>query len=212
MDKPLLELMRKAGCWEIHYGVETSSQRLLNLIQKDITIEQVKKAFKWTHEAGIAIKAFFMLGLPTETRVDSLNTIKFSKQLNPDWAQFTLTTPYPGTRLYEQAKKIGDLKSFNWENYKSWSGFTQNELPYVTEGRTGEELKELQRKALKEFYLRPKIILKHLVTVKSFASFKNYMSGALTLIKTINLNMKKSNKNLIKWGWYLLVSLKTNSR
>lgn len=182
VDKPLLELMRKAGCWEIHYGVETGSQRLLDLIQKDITLEQVKQAFKWTQEAGIAIKAFFMLGLPTETREDSSNTIKFSKQLNPEWAQFTLTTPYPGTKLYDQAKETGYLKSFNWKNYKTWGGFTQNEVPYVTRGRTSGELKKLQRRALKEFYFRPKIILKHLLKIRSFASFKNYIRGALALI------------------------------
>ena len=113
VDKGLLGLMAEAGCWQISYGVETGSQRLMDLIRKQTTLDRIREAFKMTKEAGIMIRAFFMLGLPTETREESLQTIAFAKELDPYWAQFTITTPYPMTELYELAKKGWNVKVFS---------------------------------------------------------------------------------------------------
>lgn len=184
VDLDLLRLMKKAGCWSIHYGVESGNQRLLDLIQKGITLEQVKQAFKWTREAGIETKAFFMLGLPTETNKESLRTIDFTKKLDPDWIQVTITVPYPGTKLYDIAKKDGTLKSFKWENYQTWAGWSDKELVYYPEGRTPDELKDLQKRAMREFYLRPKFILRQLIGLRSLDNIKIYSQGAYALVKS----------------------------
>jgi len=181
VTEELLQLMARAGCWSIHYGVESGSQRLLDLIQKDITIEQVKKAFKWTKKAGIEIKAFFMLGLPTETREESLKTIRFTKEIDPDWIQVTITVPYPGTKLYEIAQKDGTLKSLEWENYQTWAGWSDKELAYVPEGRNQEEIKQLQKQAMREFYLRPRFIIKQLKNLTSWNAIKTYANGAYAI-------------------------------
>lgn len=180
----LLKLMKKAGCWSIHYGVESGNQRLLDLIKKDITLDDVRKAFYWTRKAGIETKAFFMLGLPTETKKETLKTIRFAKEIDPDWAQFTITTPYPGTELYEIAKKNGFMKSFKWEHYQSWAGFTDNELVYVPEGWTSAKLKAMQPYALRQFYLRPKIILRILWNMRSLSVFIRSLWGAWAILKT----------------------------
>lgn len=182
VDKELLDLMAKAGCWSIHYGVESGSQRLLDLIQKDITLEQVKQAFKWTKEVGIEIKAFFMLGLPTETKEESTRTIEFTKEVDPDWIQVTITVPYPGTRLYELAKNDGTLKSFKWENYQTWAAWSDKELVYTPAGRDAEEIKALQKKAMRSFYFRPKFIIKQLKNINSISSIKMYARGAYGLL------------------------------
>lgn len=183
VDFELLKAMKKAGCWSIHFGVESGSQRLLNLIQKDITLDQIKRAFKAARRAGIQTKAFFMLGLPTETRADSLATIQFAKELDPDAVQFTITVPYPGTKLYELAKTDGTLKSFNWEDYQTWAGWTNKHLVYIPGGRTEPELKQLQRKAFIDFYLRPKIIARTLLNVRSFNVFSKLLFGGFAIIK-----------------------------
>lgn len=184
VTEDLLKLMRKAGCWSIHYGVESGSQRLLDLIQKDITIQQVKDAFNWTRKAGIEIKAFFMLGLPTETKEESLQTIKFTKDSKPDWIQVTITVPYPGTKLYELAQKDGTLKSLKWENYQTWAGWSDKELVYTPKDRDAEELKELQRRAMREFYLSPRFIIKQFKNLRSWNNIKTYSQGAYALIKS----------------------------
>lgn len=179
----LLRLMKKAGCWSIHYGVESGNQRLLDIINKGITLEDSKNALNWTRKAGIETKAFFMLGLPTETKGESIKTINFAKEIDPDWAQFTITTPYPGTELYEMAKKKGYIKSFKWEHYQSWAGFTDNDSVYVPDGWTSGELKRMQPYALRKFYLRPKIILRILLNLRSLSVLKRSLYGALAILK-----------------------------
>lgn len=185
VDEKLLKLMKKAGCWSIHYGIESGSQRLLNLIQKDITIKEIKNAVKWTKKAGIEVKAFFMIGLPTETREETLQTIEFMKELNVDWVQVTITVPYPGTELFEIAKKEETLKSTNWEDYQTWAGWSNKELVYTPKGRDAKELKELQRKAMREFYLRPRFIMKQFKNLNSWNNIKIYLQGSYALIKSI---------------------------
>ncbi|MBU2633760.1 MAG: B12-binding domain-containing radical SAM protein [Nanoarchaeota archaeon] len=183
VSRDLLFLMKKAGCWSIHYGIESGSQRLLNLINKQITLKQSRDAIKWAKEASIETKAFFMLGLPTETIEDSLKTLEFTKELEADWIQVTITVPYPGTNLYEIAKKDGTLKSFKWEDYQTWAGWVNKDLVYVPKGRNGEDLKKLQKKAMRDFYLRPKFVFSQLKNL-NLSNFKVYLSGAQALIKS----------------------------
>lgn len=184
VDYELLKLMKTAGCWSIHYGVESGSQRLLDLIQKGITIGQVKQTFRWTRISGIETKAFFMLGLPTETREESLKTIQFTKELDPDWIQVTITVPYPGTKLYDITKNDKTLRSFKWENYQTWAGWSDKELVYYPEGREPNDLKDLQTRAMREFYLRPKFIIRQLMSLRSLDNIKIYSQGALALVKS----------------------------
>jgi len=176
----LLKLMHKAGCRIISYGIESASQKLLNLIKKGITPEQARKAVKWAKEAGLECRATFILGLPTETRADSLATIRFAKQLGLDRAKFSLATPYPGTEFYEMAKS--QLGKKDWVEYNTMSGFTDNDVLYVAEGRTAQELKALQRRAMREFYLRPKILLKLLTKIRNLQQVKDYLIGAKALL------------------------------
>ena len=190
IDKEMLKLMYEAGCWEISYGVESGSQRLLDVIKKDFTLEQVEQAFQWTKDRGISIRAFFMLGLPTETERESLETINFAKKLDADWTQFTITIPYPGTELFELAKNDGTLKSFDWEDYRSWAGWTEGDLAYIPRGRSCIELKNLQRQALKQFYLRPKVIFRFLRDPESLSNFRKYIAGAWVLLSNLRHRRK----------------------
>jgi len=185
VDLKLLKLMKKAGCWSIHYGVESGSQRLLDLIGKGIILSEVRNAVKWTKTVGIEVKAFFMIGLPTETEEETQGTIDFTKELDPDWIQVTITTPYPGTKLYDIAKKDGTLKSFKWEDYQTWVGWANKELVYTPKGRDSKELKILQKKAMRDFYFRPQFVLRQLKYLRSWDRTKTYLLGALALAKSM---------------------------
>ncbi len=183
IDEDILKKMKEAGCWQISYGVESGVQRLLDIIQKGIRLEQVERIFKLTKKHRISIRSFFMLGLPTETREESHQTIEFAKKLDADWAQFTLTVPYPGTHLYSLVKNSGDLKSKNWDEYNTWGGWKEERLPYVTGGRTEEELRELQKIAFYRYCMRPKIFFRFLrKSLSSFPEFRKILSGFLTLL------------------------------
>jgi anaerobic magnesium-protoporphyrin IX monomethyl ester cyclase len=184
VDEVVLRKMREAGCWQTSYGVETGSQRLLDLIHKDITFEKIEKTFAITKKVGITIRAFFMLGIPTETREESLKTIAFAKKLDARWSQFTLFTPYPGTELYNIGVKEGGVKSRNWSDYKTHGGWTKGQLAYVPKGRSIAEMKALQKKAYRAVYIRPKVIWRFLKDVDSIAKLKGYIIGFWVLIKT----------------------------
>ncbi|MDJ0811052.1 MAG: radical SAM protein [Desulfobacterales bacterium] len=185
VDAGLLRLMREAGCWQISYGVETGSQRLLDLINKGVTLEQVEHAFELTKQAGITIRGFFMLGLPTETAEESQATIDFAKKIDPLWAQFTITVPYPGTPMFIDLERKGQIRTYDWSRYNTWSGWKgEDEIPFVPEGRSIEELASLQKKALRAFYLRPAIVVKFLRTVRSPHDLLKYFRGFIVLVKS----------------------------
>jgi anaerobic magnesium-protoporphyrin IX monomethyl ester cyclase len=102
----VLRLMHRAGCREIHYGIESGNAEILRRIGKAITLDQVRQAVAWTAEAGILVKGYFMLGLPGDTTETMQQTIDFASELaalgHLDQAMFSLTTPFPGTRLWDE--------------------------------------------------------------------------------------------------------------
>jgi radical SAM superfamily enzyme YgiQ (UPF0313 family) len=158
VTEELLKKMKAAGCYQIFYGVEAGSQRLLNLMNKGITIEQIKNAFKWTRGAGIEALASFIIGLPTETEEEARASAKLAKEINADFAHWELFTPYPGTNLYKIALEHGRLLTTDLSQYSPW----RDDPVYVPFGRTAEELKETKRWIYRQFYLRPFFIMRQL--------------------------------------------------
>ena len=183
VDAELLQTMKEAGCWQISYGIESGVQRLLDLINKGVKLNQIEKVVALTKRIGITIRGFFMLGLPTETVEESWQTINFAKKLDPLWAQFTVTIPYPGTPLFKQLKAENQIRHFNWPDYNTWGGWSDKELPFVPRDRSEAEIKKLQKQALISFYLRPRVIWKFLRQVNSLTVFKKYLLGFFVLIK-----------------------------
>ena len=102
VNPELLKLMYRAGCREIHYGIESGVPEMLDRIGKQITLEGVRQAVAWTAAAGISAKGYFMLGLPGDTEETIERTIRFAAELELDQAMFSITTPFPGTRLWEE--------------------------------------------------------------------------------------------------------------
>lgn len=155
VDLELLKKMKQAGCYLIFYGYESGNQRLLNLIRKGITLEQSRNATKWTHEAGIESWGSFMLGLPTETREESEQTINFALEINPTFVQFPITTPFPGTDLYNICKQNGKILTNNLDEYTSW-----NNVVFISNGRSVKDIKAIVKKAYRNFYLRPSYMIR----------------------------------------------------
>jgi len=105
VDRVNAEVLRKmylAGCRRIHYGIESGNQGILQRIGKGIQLEQVRKAVRWAKEAGLQVKGYFMLGLPGDTEQTMQQTVDLAIELDLDEAMFSLTTPFPGTRLWEE--------------------------------------------------------------------------------------------------------------
>jgi radical SAM superfamily enzyme YgiQ (UPF0313 family) len=101
IDEKLLRIMKSAGCNSIKVGIETGSDRLLKLINKKTTLTQARKAAKLIRKAGIHWTGYFMMGLPSETKQETYQTLKFMRELRPDFASLSVYEPFPGTRLFE---------------------------------------------------------------------------------------------------------------
>lgn len=167
----LLLVMKKAGCWNICYGIESGSQELLNIIGKGTRLDQIRKAVSWTKSVGIEIRGSFMLALPGETPDLAVQTIDFARELDLDYAQFCITTPYPGTKLYEDASIYGSLSS-EFSEYTCWEPVF---IPYGYENSA--EVKRMSRKAMRSFYLRLSYILKKVKGIRSFEDLKRHVTG-----------------------------------
>jgi anaerobic magnesium-protoporphyrin IX monomethyl ester cyclase len=107
LSSELLVKMREAGCKTIWFGVESGVPRILEKINKHISLEQVESAFKLCRKEGIQVAASFMLGIPGETLADMETTFKFAQKLNPDLCQFNVFIAYPDSLLYEEILQSG---------------------------------------------------------------------------------------------------------
>lgn len=182
VDADLLSLMKKAGCQRIHYGVEAGTQKILDILRKGITVEKAKKAFQISSDLDISTLAFFMIGSPTETKKDIMETIKLAKALKPDFANFTIVTPYPATDLYYLGLQKGILPRDYWREFAE--NPKENFVPmFWEENLNKKELQALLKKAYSSFYWRPGYIFKTLKKIKSLSDLWRKTGAALKLLK-----------------------------
>ena len=167
VNPQILKKMKEAGCKIIHFGVETGSEKILELINKKITLQEIEKGIEMSKRAGIETACFFMFGFPGETEADFLKTINLAKRLNPTYASFHVATPYPGTEFFNYLETKHSDICFP-EAY--------------TKEHTLEELEAVTRKAFLQFYLRPRYIISRLRT-GNLTSLKNQFRLFMSFIK-----------------------------
>lgn len=113
----LLKMMKKAGCYRIPFGIESGNQRVIDVIDKRIKLEQAEKAVREAKEAGLETECYFMLGLPTETEEDIQKSIDFAIKLDPDYVKFAIAIPLPGTPMFNRMLAEGRIKTKDWSKY-----------------------------------------------------------------------------------------------
>jgi radical SAM superfamily enzyme YgiQ (UPF0313 family) len=167
--------MRKAGCHSLYFGIESGSQQILDFIGKNISLDKAEKAVKKAKELGFRVIGSFVIGFHQEKPEDIDRTIKFARKLPLDFAQFTIATPYPGTRLYEIASKLGLLLTKDWRRYTTLEPVMKN--LYVDSKR----IQTMLSKAYLSFYLRPGYLIKDVVKNKGFV-LRRIFGSALPVI------------------------------
>ncbi len=181
VNPEILSGMKKAGCLLISYGVESGSQEILDAAKKKITLEDSRNAIQWTREAGILSMAYFILGLPGETPETIEQSIIFACDLDPDYVNFHIATPFPGTELYDIAKEKGWLVTTDWSEYEE-----EGSAVLRTEALTARDLVCAQKRAMRRFYMRPGRILKEIRSVKSFTQFKARLKAGFSLFRLLS--------------------------
>jgi anaerobic magnesium-protoporphyrin IX monomethyl ester cyclase len=150
------KLIKRAGCWQIAFGIESGDQTILNNLKKRTTVEKNLKAIELTNKAGIHSRGYFMIGCPGET-VESMNkTMEFTVSSGLKDFHSTFCTPMPGSELFETAESYGTFDR-DWNKLGFW------EPAFIPKGLTSEQIISTHKNMFRAFYLRPKIILRYAV-------------------------------------------------
>ena len=165
VDFELLTRMRRAGCIRTAFGVESGNQRILDdVIGKHLTLDQVRRAFAAARQAGMETIGFFIIGLPGETEATMEETIRFACELDPLVANFSMATPYPGTRMYDTVKRQGRVLVNDYDDYAFFEGRAAFEMPGLPSALVERKWKEAYRR----FYWRPSRVLKQVTRASTY--------------------------------------------
>lgn len=169
VNEEILLHLKRAGFRFINFGLETASERLMVLLNKRETVAQNIEAVRLAKKLGFGVSGTFIFGLPTETRQERWQAYRLAKELRLDYVRFNNATPYPGTQLYEMAKRENRLYvEEDWQNLNACASLvqdtqTQTHLAYVPLGCEESELRRDVVKANLFFSLQPARILGLLV-------------------------------------------------
>ena len=180
----MAEALKSAGCHQIMIGIETANPKIMNIIGKEIDTEQYKKVVEIAHTHAIEVRAGFVIGNLGETWQTMLESLEFAIELDVDFFQLSINTPYPGTQLFKQAKQENRLAH---EEYKYYG---QSKPIVRLDDLTPEQITKFEKYANRKFYMRPKMFIRQLKRVHTIRHFKDLFSAFNVMIanKIINPN------------------------
>ncbi len=150
INEELMQKLKKGGTENIYYGIESGSQRVLDLMKKGIKLEQAVAAVNLAKKYDVKVLGSFILGYPGETPDEMNQTIKFSIKLNTDYAQYSILTPFPGTPIYYELDSKGLIMTKDWDMYTVLHPLIKYEAFGYSASLVSRKLTEAYRK----FYLR----------------------------------------------------------
>ena len=183
IDEEKIAIMAASGCKKISFGIESGSPKVLKLIKKGITIEQIKRAFYIVKKAKIPIvEASFMIGShPDETMEDIKMTKKLIFDLRPDILALFIAIPYPGTELNKLLKERGFLKEEKWGEFKLVFGNPSWKLCEIPM----KKLQQIMKKIYFYYYLNPLYLFTSILKIKSYKELKYLADTGLSLVRYI---------------------------
>lgn len=189
ITEELAREMKKAGCKRVSFGLESGNPKVLKLMRKGVNPHIARKAVKILNKLKIEVHSSFMLGNLGETEKTIRETIDFAKSLDLDYATFFITSPFPGTDLYDIAKQKRYInENTRWEQF---APFTDQNPIMVQDNLSPEELIKWQKRAFAEFYFRPKQIFKKLSSIRSLRQAKIMLEGISIFIDLQRKNIKQ---------------------
>ena len=165
VDDELLELMKAAGVYIVSVAVESGNDHILRAMRKGTTVESIRKNVARIRRHKLDVAGFFILGYPGETRETIVNTIRFARELDIQRAQFMTFVPLPGTAAHEELVANGEIEEVAVVD----SNFRH--APYSPQGVARAELLSLKRWAFLSFFLRPRILISHILAIRSYRHF-----------------------------------------
>lgn len=177
----ILKKMKRAGCWQVIYGIEAGDQRMLDIIKKGVTVEENERGIALAKRAGLNVRATFVFGLPGETLETIKKTVDFARKMDLDVVNFFTVILFPGNELYTMAKKEGMVLHENYDEYTSLIDTEETHLHYIPKGLTEKELKNAIVDAYRSYYFRPSYILRQLFSIRSAEDISRYWTAFRSL-------------------------------
>jgi len=198
MNEEKIKLMAESGCLGIQFGVESGSQRMLNMMKKGITIDQIKRAFEWAHKYGIIADAPIILGAdPSETMADIKLSEKLIREIKPKTFAVSILMPFPGTEARKKMLEKGYIQDEKWEDYLFFGKTPPN---FRTDNFTYEELRKIQNRMLMKFYLRPSYAWSKLRSIRNIREFKYWFKIGIDFIKSVVFRATEKSYNGLNTG------------
>ena len=176
----VLSALKSIGVKNVGFGIESGNEQILKNIKKGISKDRVREAVKLAKELKFEIWGFFMIGLPGETPGTVRDTINFAKELDPDFAKFLILKPFPGSEVYNQLLSKNLIDNFNYSNYGVYTPPVHH-----LETLDSDEILYWQKRAFREFYFRPRKIVKHILRIKNLTNLKIILKGFSFVVKNI---------------------------
>lgn len=173
VDRELAELLVRSGCYKLSIGIESGSQRVLDLMKKMITIEKITEEVNLMHSVGMEITGHFIIGYPGETYEDAVASIKLAKKLPLTYAGFSCFIPLPGSRIGDELIEQGAITMEEFQTTSFYSPKTAY-TPHIS----AKTISNLKKRAYLSFYSKPRVIWHMARSIKS----KNHLSNILKRI------------------------------
>jgi radical SAM superfamily enzyme YgiQ (UPF0313 family) len=152
VDRELLALLKRSGCWQVNFGIESGDPEIVKQHRKFLGLEEVERKLRMVKEAGMRVKGLFMVGLPGEDEAAIRRTIDYALSLPLDEINVTKFTPFPGAPIYRTIREQGE---FNEE----WDLMNCLNFVFVPHGMTKQQLEDLYNEFIHRFYHRYRITL-----------------------------------------------------
>lgn len=180
----LLKKMKQAGCWQVAFGFDFGSNRMLKVTQKGgrASIRLAKEAAEMAAQAGLVVDGHFMLGYPGETEVEMKQTVDLALSMPLTFSHFYAVVPYPGSQLYTDWTRLKSEK--NLPN-PDWESFDQTKALIETEEITGEKIIWYKKNAYRRFYFRPGLALRILKIPNSWQEFLGLLRASLQTMRSL---------------------------
>ena len=177
VGREILSLMKKAGCYSIGFGLESSDEGILKRMGKPISPAKSKETVKIANQLGLKTQAFYIMGSPGETRAQMLNTIKYSQEVDSTLVFYNMLVPFPGTKEFSFFFSSTPLKNIKWEKFVAIGEDCILKNSEVSSG----EIEKLISKASRLYYTSPRRIFNLLIHIRTLYEFINYFKGAIAL-------------------------------
>jgi len=182
--REMLKLAKRAGCYKVHYGVETFTVEGLETLNKRSSPDEIKQIFRMTQSEGLKAIAYMIIGCPHEkTAQQILDVVPWMHELAPDYVVYSLFTPYPDASIFDEGKKKGLYPADCWERFML-QPTGEYDLPTAWEEYLSkEELLQIFKEVHRRFYYHPRTLVRTFARLSTPSELKHVLFGGFQLMR-----------------------------